>query len=236
MIIGSGLIAESFKKNKMFIDTLNENCLLFASGVSNSSETEKSKFKREYDFLVNSLENNNHEKVIYFSTLSIYDPTISSSNYIEHKLLIEEYLFSLSRKILVLRAPNIVGYGGNKKTLMNHFFSSVLNEKEIVLWRNAKRNLLAIDHLVEMTIELLQSQYVGRINIGFPFSYSPHEIIHEIEYFLNKRAKVKTLNKGQDYLKRLELDKNIKYYSNFPLYGKDNYINFLLKKYYSEYL
>jgi hypothetical protein len=43
MIIGNGLIAKSFKKKKNYF----KNVIIFASGVSNSKNTNLKEFKRE---------------------------------------------------------------------------------------------------------------------------------------------------------------------------------------------
>jgi hypothetical protein len=43
MIIGNGLIAKSFKKEKNYF----KNVIIFASGVSNSKNTNLKEFKRE---------------------------------------------------------------------------------------------------------------------------------------------------------------------------------------------
>ena len=52
MIIGNGLIANLFREHDR------ENVVFFASGVSNSLETEKSAFLREEDLLRKTLEEN----------------------------------------------------------------------------------------------------------------------------------------------------------------------------------
>lgn len=236
MIIGRGLIADSFKRNSEFVNNYDNDCLVFASGVSNSAEKKESEFKREFDLLKESLQNSNNQIVIYFSTLSIYDNSLNSSSYIKHKLSIEDFLLSLNREVLILRAPNVVGEGGNKKTLINHFFSSILQEKEIIIWKNAKRNLLAVDHLVEIVINLLKFKERGIKNIGFPVSYSAQQIVETIESLLQKKAVVKVLDKGEDYLENLNLNQNIKFFNHLSVSEKENYLFFLLKTYYSEYL
>ena len=68
MVIGNGLLAKSFSN---FLD--DDSILIFASGVSNSSETRISEFEREYDLLNEKLSKFNSARLIYFSTLSIFD-------------------------------------------------------------------------------------------------------------------------------------------------------------------
>ena len=64
MIVGNGLIANLFKNEDR------ENVVFFASGVSNSLETEKSAFLREENLLRKTLEENPEKIFIYFSTCS----------------------------------------------------------------------------------------------------------------------------------------------------------------------
>ncbi len=62
MIIGNGLIANLFKNND------EEKVIFFASGVSNSLETDKSAFLREENLIRKTLEENPENAFIYFST------------------------------------------------------------------------------------------------------------------------------------------------------------------------
>ena len=64
MIVGNGLIANLFREND------SENVVFFASGVSNSLETDKSAFLREENLLRKTLEENPEKIFIYFSTVS----------------------------------------------------------------------------------------------------------------------------------------------------------------------
>ena len=68
MIIGNGLIANVFGDYKE-----NDNYVIFASGVSDSTNMDESAFKRE-EQLLNEITTLYKEKIIiYFSTCSIYD-------------------------------------------------------------------------------------------------------------------------------------------------------------------
>ena len=62
MIIGNGMIANVFKEN-----FLNEDVLIFASGVSNSREIRNSEFIKEIDLVQNSILNFPDKFFIYFA-------------------------------------------------------------------------------------------------------------------------------------------------------------------------
>ena len=67
MIVGNGLIAS------LFYDVDREDVIFFASGVSNSLETELSEFQREEDLIRETFTQNPDKLFAYFSTCSIYD-------------------------------------------------------------------------------------------------------------------------------------------------------------------
>ena len=67
MIIGNGLVAKSFKREKKFF----KNIIVFASGLANSKNINKKEFVREKKLLKKFL-NIKKKKLIYFSTLDIF--------------------------------------------------------------------------------------------------------------------------------------------------------------------
>ena len=64
MVIGNGLLANTFRK---YEDS--DSIIIFASGVSNSKEINKSEFKREFDLLKTMLVFKETKKIIYFSII-----------------------------------------------------------------------------------------------------------------------------------------------------------------------
>ena len=89
MVIGNGLIASHFKSYNN-----DEKVLIFASGVSNSSEANDFEFLRELNLVKEMIGKYNSAKFIYFSTLSINDSSVSYRPYVKHKLIIEKHLFN----------------------------------------------------------------------------------------------------------------------------------------------
>jgi hypothetical protein len=66
MIIGNGLISSVFLNS----DENYDKYIIFASGVSNSKETDSEKFAREKNLLSTAIKNNeNNLKLIYFSSI-----------------------------------------------------------------------------------------------------------------------------------------------------------------------
>jgi len=83
MIIGNGLIASSFYR----YDT--SDCVIFASGVSNSNDNNADNFKREKDLVTKVLSENNDLKFIYFSSILA---GITNNDYYNHKIDIENLI------------------------------------------------------------------------------------------------------------------------------------------------
>ena len=82
MVIGNGMIAKRFSS---YGD--DKDILVFASGVSNSSSTGDVEYTREEALLSKAIQDNPHKTILYFSTCSIYDPSLQESMYVKHKLI-----------------------------------------------------------------------------------------------------------------------------------------------------
>ena len=229
MIIGSGLIAKAFQGD--FED--DDRYLIFASGVSNSGETNLAKFAREEDLLTKAIYQIQNKKLIYFSTCSLYDPDQQISAYVQHKLKMEG-LVKLCPSYLILRAPQVIGKSANPFTLCNFLYSSILTQKSINLWRNARRHLIDIEDLRDLARFFLleENRHNEVINIAVVESVSPLELIQLFENILGKSAVYTLTNKGNSFefdfqdcliaLKRL----------GRPLPTRDEYLETTIKKYY----
>ena len=130
MIIGNGLIA------KALIEIDAPEMVFFASGVSNSLETNKTAFEREVNLLKKTIEENAGKKLIYFSTLSIEDQSKQDSAYVLHKIEIENYIKNHCQNYLVLRIGNIVGNGGNENTLFNFLKNKIKHKNNKIKYIN----------------------------------------------------------------------------------------------------
>lgn len=135
MIIGNGMLANSLKKYDR------NDVVFFASGVSNSQETEKSQFEREISLLHTMPDHHKDKKLVYFSTCSIYDHSKSESPYVKHKIRMEHIISENYKNFLIFRIGNAVGKGGNPNTLINFLKNAIETNKKIALHKNAGRIL-----------------------------------------------------------------------------------------------
>lgn len=221
MIIGNGLIAKALHT----IDE--ENTLFFASGVSNSLETQEKEFIREISLLKKSIEENPTKKLVYFSTLSIADQSKQKSPYILHKKFIEKYIHEKCTHYLILRIGNIVGNGGNPNTLFNFLENKIETGHHFNSHSQARRLLIDIDDIVDFIRIHLRSEDQQIVNLAFPHYYSMPEIIPVLEDTIGKKANYTVINEGDFY----EIDFSKQVTDFFFNHTSENYLQRLTDKY-----
>ena len=230
MVVGKGLMASAFDGFKN-----NEDVIIFASGVSKSTETDNCQFEREFQLLQQTIQNYPKAQLVYFSTCSIEDAVVNTRPYIKHKLDIESYIKAKVPKYVIFRISNVVGESGNENTIMNYLYDAVKNNLPIEIWKHTERNLIDIDDVKFLVENVLNDSKVNRtINLATSKSCKVVDILALIESYLGKQANANMLNKGNPidinvtdisrYLKIVERDKGS---------GLD-YIENLLKKYYKK--
>ena len=225
MIIGKGLIAS------LFADCDDENIVFFASGVSNSSETNHEHFNREENLILDTIEGNNNKLFIYFSTCSIYDSSKTNSPYVLHKLRMEEIIKNSTENHLILRVSNAVGKGGNPNLLMNYLVRSVHNGETINVHTKATRNLIDAEDVRNLTLELIEQKKFNKIvNIAYLQNYSIIEILEIMETQLQRKLKLNLIKSGSGY--EINIPEVEKYFHDNGLENKDAYLCKILQKYY----
>ena len=225
MIIGNGLIANLFRENDR------ENVVFFASGVSNSLETDKSAFLREENLIRKTIKENPNKIFIYFSTCSIYDSSKNGSSYVNHKLKMEQIVEELANQFLILRVSNAVGKGGNPNLLMNYLVNAFHQEKEITVHTLATRNLIDADDVKNITLKFINENSFNKIiNVAYLKNFSTSEILEILEKFFSKNAKTELHNSGQTY--KISIPEVEQYFINHQLTNKENYLLRILERYY----
>lgn len=105
MIIGNGDLAS------VIIDR--QDVTFFASGVSDSKETNPTEFEREKELLSNQP---TLKHLVYFSSLCIY---YSDTAYANHKRIMEQWVKQWFESYTIIRIGNI-SWGKNPNTLINY--------------------------------------------------------------------------------------------------------------------
>lgn len=226
MIVGRGLIAN------LFTDSDRNDTVFFASGVSNSLETRLEEFKREENLINENISANSEKIFVYFSTCSIYDSSKTGSDYVLHKLKMEQLIKQSCKKYLILRVSNAVGSGGNPNLLMNYLMRSVNNNEIINVHTKATRNLIDAEDIKNITFDLLEKKELNKIiNVAYIQNYAIIEILEIIERFYNKKLDLNLIKSGSGY------DINVpdveSYFKINGLTDKESYLCKILEKYYS---
>jgi len=226
MIIGNGLIARAFKNSSYVFD----DCIIFASGISDSKSDSTKEFQREFNLLSQYIKED--KKFIYFSSIHILDPSEKDSMYVQHKLNIEEFIRSNFLNYIIYRLPVIVGKGGNSKALFNFLFNSIVKNIEMTIYLKSYRYILDVHSVVYFVNQTLHIQN-KTINLVADKAFSILEILQLFEKYLNKKAKFIRVDKG-DYFevdntefKDSLLDKN-----ELTIYSNYKYIEDTIRKYY----
>lgn len=195
MIIGNGMIASKFSHYKY-----NKRVIIFASGVSNSTETEINKFNREKELLIDTLHKYKNKFFIYFSSCSIENNELKDTPYHIHKRAMELQIKQLSNNYLIIRLPNVIGNFGNNNTIINFFFNNIKNNNDFVVWKNATRNIIDIEDVYSITSYIIDKKiFINQtLNIAYDSNINVMDIISAIEMVLNKKASYQIQDKGFD--------------------------------------
>jgi len=226
MIIGRGLIAS------LFIENDKEDTIFFASGVSNSLEDRPKEFLREENLIRKTILDHPKKLFIYFSTCSVYDSSKTGSDYVLHKLKMEQLIKSSCEKYLILRVSNAVGKGGNPNLLMNYLIRSINNNETINVHTKATRNLVDAEDIKNITFQLIEKSDLNKIiNVAYIQNYRIIEILEIIERFYDKKLNLNLIKSGSGYDINVPDVEN--YFQENGLTDKESYLCRILEKYYS---
>lgn len=191
MIIGNWFLARAFKKYETIDDII-----IFASWVSNSKNNLKEDLVREYTLLTNVLSSYPNKKIVYFGTCWIYDPSLVDSDYVQHKLHMENIITARTTNYLICRLPNIAWYSQNPNTILNFLYHHIHNDIPFDLWIHAERNILDIADVTNIIDYILSTKekYNQTITIANTHNYRIIDIVKAFEDILKKNAIYKKLD------------------------------------------
>ena len=226
MIIGNGLLAQAFAP--LYANDTQH--LIFASGVSNSQETCSDAFSREHKLLTAAIDQK--KTIVYFSTCSIEDPQLVDSQYVQHKLNMEELVLNAG-KAAIFRLPQVVGHTQNQHTLTNFLFRQISTSSPFKVWQHARRNLIDIDDVVSVASCLLNELHAENsiTNIANPSSIAIHELVQIFEELLDIRAYCDIVDAGASYA--IDAGLAITAANQVGIVFDQNYVKNLIKKYYA---
>lgn len=229
MVIGSGLVAKTFLNYETF-----DEFVIFASGVSNSKTSTPSDFQREYNLLTSVLPQYPTRKIVYFSTCSIDDVDLQETEYVRHKINMEDLIKSNADRYTIFRLSNLAGTSNNQNTILNFLYLHITKSKTFELWKNSERNIIdvedvyrTVDHILKNNLFLNQV-----INIANVKNYPVVYMIKCIEDFTNKKAVFSEKEMGHSF--NIDITNVRPIYKLLKIEFTKNYLPYLLEKYYLE--
>jgi UDP-2-acetamido-2,6-beta-L-arabino-hexul-4-ose reductase len=219
MVVGNGMLAKAFEK---YVHS--ENITIFASGVSNSNETDDTVFLREENLLKEHIRSKN--QLIYFSSCDALYASKINKKYYYHKLRMEELIKTETESFNVFRIPQIIGSTRNKMSLISFFINKIRNHESFEIWGNAKKNLIHVNDVVKIVSYIIDNGLALNSiqNIGNSNYYSLQELIESLENILNLKGDYRILDKGfipdydlsfsNDIAKKVNLDFHRHYLSD----------------------
>lgn len=188
MIVGNGLIARAFNSYRDY-----PRVVIFAAGVSNSTEADPSAFERERELLRRSV--NHNATLLYFSTCGI-DTIGPQTPYFRHKLEMEA-LVAGTPSGQVIRLPQVVGRGGNPLNLVNFLFRHIRDGRRFPLFLNARRNLIDVEDVFAIVDELLRRGWRDRLlRVASPYDTKVEDIVRHLETITGRVAVFDPLEQG----------------------------------------
>lgn len=184
MVVGNGLVANAFKD-------IDDKYIIFASGVSNSSNIDNNLFDRERQLIMQY--QSTDKTLIYFS--SIFSIT-SNSPYFEHKRNMENLIIENFKSYYIFRMPQIIGYGGNPNNIINLFVNKILDNDIITIWKNSKRSIIDIKDVVDIVLYIIKNNQPNSIyNVSGIELMDVNIIVDILDSILLRKSNISLIDK-----------------------------------------
>jgi nucleoside-diphosphate-sugar epimerase len=228
MVIGQGLVAKGFSSYQA-----DNSYLVFASGVSNSSDKDITNFEREKKLLIKTINEHADKILVYFSTCSMYDNSLKNSFYVQHKIEMEETIQKGHPHFYIFRISNLAGKTSNRHTVLNYFIRHILDGHFFYVWQKASRNIIDVDDAYAICDHILQNKMYKNeiINIANPVNYPVIAIVNEIERYFDKKGNYELLDKESNPVIDISPIKEI--ITGLNINFDAGYLSRTIKKYFS---
>lgn len=195
MIIGTGLLAQAFSG---FAG--DPGVVIFASGVSDSTEARPAAFRRESDLLRRVRAAHPDALLVYFGTCSVNDPDQRDTPYVRHKLAMEAQLKASPRPWIVLRLPLAIGPGHRGNTLAKFLHDRIVCGEAFDIWTGASRYPIDVTDAFRIASQLIADQTMWRHTINIALrAYPILDFVTILEGIVGKRAIYRLVDRGQRY-------------------------------------
>lgn len=143
----------------------------------------------------------------------------------------ENIIIKKSNNYNIFRVPQIVGFN-NKNQLVGYLYNKIKNKDSFDLY-DIERNLIDVSDMKNIVKNLIVDESYNNsiINIAYPSNIKVKTLVEQISIILNIEPKYNLITMPGDFNIDVEKINNIIEKLNIC---KENYVEKLLRKYYSE--
>jgi len=126
-----------------------------------------------------------------------------------------------------------VGFS-KSQTLINFLYYKICKQEVFDLWLEGYRNLIDVEDVYKICNYLMKNSIscCETLNVASPFTYSVVSIVSILEIYLNKKAIFVGVDRGKMY--GIDVSSVSSYYESSGVYFDKNYLEDILKKYFSD--
>ncbi|HWA38224.1 MAG TPA: NAD-dependent epimerase/dehydratase family protein [Burkholderiales bacterium] len=227
MVVGDGMMAAAFASFAARRDVL-----VFASGVSDSTETREAPFARERALLARTRAAHPEALLLYFGTCSVDDPDRRDTPYVRHKLAMEALLAAAPGPWMVLRLPLAIGPGHRGNTLAKYLHEHIVRGEPFDIWSRSTRYPIDVADVVRVAERLVADRANWRRTINVALRrFAVLDFVRALESMTGKKARYHLVDKGAGYevrcpeVERLAPELGLDY--------SDAYLERILRKYFN---
>jgi nucleoside-diphosphate-sugar epimerase len=213
-IIGNGMIARGLSCYSADIN----DAVVFASGVSDSTLTDRQEYERECQALEQVISDcrQRDKTLVYFSSGgTVYGkrnderkedaPLFPETVYGRHKVRCESVISSSGIRYLIARLPTVVGQTKSKTQLIPVLIKRAM-EGNVTLLKDAERDIIGIADVAGIIVAILRNLRRNEIiNVASGISVPVSDIFSEIQNNLGVKPTIKIISGGDK--QRFNVDK-----------------------------
>ena len=226
MIVGHGMMAKAF--SAFAGDAA---VVIFASGVSDSTEARPAAFRRESELLRRTRAEHSDALLVYFGTCSVNDPDRRDTPYVRHKLEMESLLKASRGPWLVLRLPLAIGPGHRDNTLANYLHHRIIHGQPFEVWSGSTRHPVDVEDAFRVASRLIADPSMWRRTINIALrAYPVLEFVRILEEITGRKALYTLVQRGHHY--ELQCPELAGLADELHLDPGDDYLDRVLRKYF----
>lgn len=195
MVVGDGMMAKAFS-----VFAPRNDVVVFASGVSDSTETRQAAFEREGALLARTRAAHPDALVLYFGTCSVADPDRRDTPYVRHKLAMEALLAAARGPWMVLRLPLAIGPGHRGNTLAKYLYERIVRGEPFEVWSRSMRYPIDVADVVAIAERLVadRASWNRPINVALR-RFAVLDFVRALEAISGRKAVYNLVDKGAGY-------------------------------------